>query len=301
MGGGVIMRKSLFCCATAVLVASCSWFERIKPQPVYDWTVDRESIEVFEDVDVTLNVLGSNVPEQIEWRCEPENFVRYLVSDGGKKCLVQRRGDGECLLFARSGDMERSVKVKVGRYSRSGLHLRVNGEDMYFPLINPNYPTYSDYNRYFTVHLNKKDTVKVEVVEWLPKELEKVLMVRSVSSYSNLFYRGGGGCFLFNYPYNEVLPSGEIYYRGGSEPFEKIKGCVIKNWVWAHDETPWRETEGEYVWCEDYEEVPSFCLYFVGGFGKDKWGDNIGVTFSVSFLLREDESCGIVDFNPNYI
>ena len=295
------MKKSFFYCAAVMFMASCSWLELSEPQPEFDWTVDCESIEVYEDVDVVLNVLGANVPEQIEWRCEPENFVRYIVSDGGKRCLVQRRGDGECVLVAGCGDMERRVNVKVGRYSRSGLHLKINGEDMYFPMISPNYPTYSSYNRYFTVHLNKKDTLEMEVVEWIPNEMENGLMVRSVTSYSNIYYRGGGTCFLFDYPYQEVLPAGEIYFRQSAEPFSEIKGAVIINWVWAHDESPWRVTEGDYIWCDDYEEVPSFSLYFVGGFGKDKWGDNIEVTFSISFLLREDEPNGIVDFDPDYI
>ena len=127
------MNRFYFVLCVVVMVSSCSLIERFRPVQEYDWSLDQESIEVYEDLQVTLNVLGSSVPDIIEWSCEPENFVRYIVSDGGKRCLVQRLEDGECTLVARGGELEKRVQVMVERYSKSGLHLRINGEDMYFP------------------------------------------------------------------------------------------------------------------------------------------------------------------------
>lgn len=288
-----------------MLAAGCNLIEKIKPVKEYDWTLDQESIEVYEDLQVTLNVLGSSVPDVIEWSCEPENFVRYIVSDGGKRCLVQRLEDGECILVARGGELEKRVQVKVERYSKSGLHLRINGEDMYFPLIKPNYPQKSDVNRYFTVHLNKRDTVEIEVVEWLPNEMESELMVRSVGTSSET-YNSEGFCFLYNYPDREIREQttfgGIGFPKGEERPFETVKGAVLENSVWLFDLTPWEITEGEHKWKEDYEVVVSFGVGFSGGyFGKDKWGDNIDVSFGLKILLREDEPNGIVDFEPVYV
>lgn len=299
------MNRFYFVLCVVVMVSSCSLIERFRPVQEYDWTLDQESIEVYEDLQVTLNVLGSSVPDVIEWSCEPENFVRYIVSDGGKRCLVQRLEDGECTLVARGGELEKRVQVKVERYSKSGLHLRINGEDMYFPMIKPNYPQKSDVNRYFTVHLNKRDTVEIEVVEWLPKEMESELMVRSVGTSSET-YNSEGFCFLYNYPDREIRDQttfgGIRFPKGEERPFEAVKGSVLKNSVWLFDLTPWEITEGEHKWKEDYEVVVSFGVGFSGGyFGKDKWGDNIDVSFSLKILLREDEPNGIVDFEPVYV
>lgn len=297
------MRKIVLLGVFVLLAAGCNLIEKIKPVKEYDWTLDQESIEVYEDLQVTLNVLGSSVPDVIEWSCEPENFVRYIVSDGGKRCLVQRLEDGECTLVARGGELEKRVQVKVERYTKSGLHLRINGEDMYFPLIKPNYPQWSDVDRYFTVHLNKRDTVEIEVVEWLPNEMESELMVRSVGT-SSATYNSEGFCFLYGYPDREIKQTviGPIRFPAGEErPFETIKGTVVKNSVWLFDLTPWEITEGEHKWKEDYEVVIRFGVDFSGGyFGKDKWGDNIDVSFSLRILLREDEPNGIVDFEPMY-
>ena len=299
------MRKIVLLGVFVLLAAGCNLIEKIKPVKEYDWTLDQESIEVYEDLQVTLNVLGSSVPDVIEWSCEPENFVRYIVSDGGKRCLVQRLEDGECTLVARGGELEKRVQVKVERYSKSGLHLRINGEDMYFPLIKPNYPQKSDVNRYFTVHLNKRDTVEIEVVEWLPNEMESELMVRSVGTSSET-YNSEGFCFLYNYPDREIREQttfgGIGFPKGEERPFEAVKGAVLKNSVWLFDLTPWEITEGVHKWKEDYEVVVSFGVGFSGGyFGKDKWGDNIDVSFGLKILLREDEPNGIVDFEPVYV
>ena len=299
------MRKIVLLGVFVLLAAGCNLIEKIKPVKEYDWTLDQESIEVYEDLQVTLNVLGSSVPDVIEWSCEPENFVRYIVSDGGKRCLVQRLEDGECTLVARGGELEKRVQVKVERYTKSGLHLRINGEDMYFPLIKPNYPQKSDVNRYFTVHLNKRDTVEIEVVEWLPNEMESELMVRSVGTSSET-YNSEGFCFLYNYPDREIREQttfgGIGFPKGEERPFEAVKGSVLKNSVWLFDLTPWEITEGEHKWKEDYEVVVSFGVGFSGGyFGKDKWGDNIDVSFGLKILLREDEPNGIVDFEPVYV
>ncbi len=297
------MRKIVLLGVIVLLVAGCNLIEKIKPVKEYDWTLDQESIEVYEDLQVTLNVLGSSVPDVIEWSCEPENFVRYIVSDGGKRCLVQRLEDGECTLVARGGEIEKRVQVKVERYTKSGLHLRINGEDMYFPMIKPNCPQKSDVNRYFTVHLNKRDTVEIEVVEWLPKEMETKLLVGGVGIGSNV-YNSEGFCFLYGYPDREINQTviGSIRFPAGEErPFEAVKGAVLKNSVWLFDLTPWEITEGEHKWKEDHEQVVQFIVGFSGGyFGKDKWGDNIDVAFEIDILLREDEPNGIVDLEPVY-
>lgn len=299
------MRKIVFIGVCVLFAVGCSLIDKMKPVEEYDWTLDNDEIEVYDDVSVTLNVLGSSVPDIIEWSCEPKNFVRYIVSDGGKRCLVQWLEDGECTLVAKGGEIEKRVQVKAERYSKSGLHLRINGEDMYFPMIEPNCPQKSDVNRYFTVHLNKRDTIEVELVEWLPKELEKELMVGAVGFGSNPF-NSEGACFLYGYPTMEILKIREkiglIKFPVGEEKsFEEIKGSVVKNSIWLFDFTPWVITEGEHKWEEDYEIVHHLNIVFRGGyFGVDKWGDNIEVVFEIDFLLREDEPNGIVNFDDMY-
>lgn len=294
------MNRFYFVLCVVVMVSSCSLIERFRPVQEYDWTLDQESIEVYEDLQVTLNVLGSSVPDVIEWSCEPENFVRYIVSDGGKRCLVQRLEDGECTLVARGGELEKRVQVKVERYSKSGLHLRINGEDMYFPMIKPNYPRLNDVDRFFTIHLNKRDTIVAEVVEWLPNELEDELMIKRVAiNYGTFDPNTGRPRHLYNYPDEEVVGIGTLNFPNGEEKtFENIKGATLKNPVWAHDETPWVETEGEHKWYENYEEFGIFKLTMIAG--KDKWGDNIYGMYVIYMLLREDGYNEIVDFDTRY-
>ena len=132
------MNKITIALIASLLCQSCLWIDKIIPPKEYDWEIDTHHTIVTSDHGATINAIGDNIPNGINWSSEPNDIVRLTPVNNGKCCHIDYIRDGEGIITATYDTKSENCEFKSQIYSSTGLHLKINGTDRYFPLIEHN-------------------------------------------------------------------------------------------------------------------------------------------------------------------
>lgn len=229
------MNKITIALIASLLCQSCLWIDKIIPPKEYDWKIDTHHTIVTSDHGATINAIGDNIPNGINWSSEPNDIVRLTPANNGKCCHIDYIRDGEGIITATYDTKSENCEFKSQIYSSTGLHLKINGTDRYFPLIEHNGEGdgISKITRKFVCSV-PKDTLKVEFVEFVPKETEEKIIVE------NIFVVDQGFHFdetTFSNVRDHFRISGSsVSYNDDNPNFPKIKGLsIIQRSMALHD------------------------------------------------------------------
>ena len=230
------MKKLLVFIIASVLLVSCD-ISTIEPE--YNWSIAEKELFISLDSPASVDVVGENIPEGIQWSVVPEGLVEMNVYPSSVSLKYLADGEGE--LVAAFEDTEYRVAFTTQKYSNTGFHLKINGKDVYLPLI-PNKPgkPIHEVERRFEYPLSVQDTITIEMVEYLPKEMESKISIRSM----NWMFWSGEADFVKFPPVKEwyMKSWGHIGYgKDAGFNFEKFKngGLVAKCWKFV--DIPWDE------------------------------------------------------------
>lgn len=231
------MKKLLVFIIASVLLVSCD-ISTIEPE--YNWSIAEKELFVSLDSPASVDVVGENIPEGIQWSVVPEGLVEMNVYPSSVSLKYLADGAGE--LVAAFEDTEYRVAFTTQKYSNTGFHLKVNGKDVYLPLIpnsTPGQPMHI-VRRAYECPISVQDTITIEMVEYLPKEMESKISIRSMEW---MIYDGKAD--FVNFPaVKEWYMKSWCYIGYGKDAgfnFEKFKngGLVAKCWTFV--DVPWDE------------------------------------------------------------
>lgn len=220
-------RDKLVAMLLAILLHSCTWVEEIISPDLTGWEIDPHTIEVSSDRPGEVTIIGDKVPEDLVWSTTPDGLVDIVSTLDPKRYRITYISEGEGTITAQSGGTKVECRFVSQKYSDTGLHLKINGVDMYFPMITHNGEGdgTSKITRIFNIGI-PRDTLKVEFVEFIPQELQGRVIVR------NIFVTDGGYHFECTHfrGYSGVckISGTTLSYNDTIPNFDKIKGVKIE-------------------------------------------------------------------------
>lgn len=231
------MKKLLVFIIASVVLVSCD-ISTIEPE--YNWSIAEKELFVSLDSPASIDVVGENIPEGIQWSVVPEGLVEMKVYPSSVSLKYLADGEGE--LVAAFEDTEYRVAFTTQKYSNTGFHLKVNGKDVYLPLIpnsTPGQPMHI-VRRAFECPISVQDTITIEMVEYLPKEMESKITIRSMTW---MIYDGKADFIKFPAVKEWYMKNWAyiVYGKDAGFNFEKFKngGLVAKCWTFV--DVPWDE------------------------------------------------------------
>lgn len=220
-------RDKLVILVLALLLQSCTWVEEIISPDHSDWEISPHTLNVSSDLPGEIWVICDKVPEDLQWSTKPEGVVEVIPTQDPTRYTIKYISDGEGIISLKSGPVKRECTFISKKYSDTGLHLKINGSDIYFPMITHNGEGdgTSKITRIFNIGI-PRDTLKVEFVEFIPQELQGRVIVR------NIFVTDGGyhfECTHFRGYSGVCKVSGTtLSYNDTIPNFDKIKGVKIE-------------------------------------------------------------------------
>lgn len=241
------MRKLVSASLFTLILGGCSWIENVFRTDVeYIWNLDHEEVTVSSDIPGSVAVSGEKIPDELEWEVIPSGIVRGKSSADGKRYFLEYIKEGEGEVVASYGDQERRCRFISMRYSHTGLHLKVNGSDLYFPMIE----TYND-TREFDVHVDA-DTIRIEICGFIPESDFKSMTVLNISLVGSILPNSSpeydGTLFTKFTEYDKGWFESDIWNWYLSSIYESpnlshLKGMKMENYALVSEPSP----DGEVV------------------------------------------------------
>lgn len=228
-----MMRKLIFLLSVAV-VASCNI---IIQEPDYDWKLSVDKVVVSTDKVAIIDVVGDNIPEGIQYRVEPEGIVDIYVYPNSNAVKLEYISNGEGELIASYQETEQRISFKAQKYSDTGFHLLVNGEDVYLPIIEL---THLNGDRVFEYPIPEDaDTITVEIIDYLPSEMEDMIVIRSIGWQPSDYKNVSEEYLMYSEEVNNWLSVDDVYCgidKWTLPNFAQFKRKLItRNWMLADD------------------------------------------------------------------
>lgn len=216
--------------AMALLIHSCSPLEIFPSTKEYEWDMDTTNIFVSTDKFSRVELLGKRIPPKVAWSASPEGVVTLEPDSQG--CTVRYLSDGEGTITASYSQAERICTFTSEYYSHTGLHMKINGQERYFPMIEHNGEG-DGIGKITRIYYCKvpRDTLRIEIKDFIPQESRDKIVVK------NIYLTDSGhhyGCNRFlNYKDPFRVSDSAVSYRDTIPNFCKIKGGYMEQYALA--------------------------------------------------------------------
>ncbi len=220
------MNKIIFALIATLVCQSCLWTDRLISRKEYNWGIDTHRTLITSDQGATINTIGDNIPDGIDWSSEPHDIVKLTPIDNGKSCYIDYIRDGEGIITATYDNKSENCEFMSQLYSNTGLHLKINGLDRYFPMIEHNGEGdgISKITRIFECHV-PKDTLRIEFLEFIPKETEEKIVIENIYIVDQGFHYDET---TFSNVRDHFRMSGSsVSYNDDFPNFPKLKGVSV--------------------------------------------------------------------------
>lgn len=225
-------RDKLVILVLALLLQSCTWVEEIISPDHSDWEISPHTLNVSSDLPGEIWVICDKVPEDLQWSTKPEGVVEVIPTQDPTRYTIKYISDGEGIISLKSGPVKRECTFISKKYSDTGLHLKINGSDIYFPMITHNGEGdgTSKITRIFRIEV-PRDTLKVEFVKFIPERVEELVIVRNIFVFDDGYHFE---CTQFTEYTDEYRVSGtSLSYNDSIPNFHKVKGVKVTQSAFA--------------------------------------------------------------------
>lgn len=216
--------------AMALLIHSCSPLEIFPSTKGYEWDIDTTNIFVSTDKFSRVELLGKRIPPKVVWSASPEGVVTLEPNSQG--CTVRYLSDGEGTITASYGDTQRRCTFVSEYYSHTGLHMKINGQERYFPMIEHNGEG-DGIGKITRIYHFKvpRDTLRIEIKDFIPQESRDKIVVKNIYLTDSGHHYGCNKFLNYNDPFR--VSDSAISYRDTSPNFWKVKGVYMEQYALA--------------------------------------------------------------------